>query len=298
MEYLIFEIFNENNETDNNIILNNIINDIILRYKIKQKIIPDNFKQVNKLSFILLDSELNQQIIHLERNTKHLKLVNYINQIILLKSSKNINNIINYLSLNDKTKINFDVYNYNLNIVNKIISNTSNKELMIDLKNNIIKSSEDVINYSILKSNIKKGENIKTLLFIKNDGFDYPDFINIIADSIYDLINRNDMLYIEKYKANFQSDLSNLNSFIMNYCNLTQIKRIINFINNDKQLNILKELYCVKNNKQQIDKTNINDFLIHFELYDYTKNNNLINTVYLKNNIDENFDISEYFKNI
>lgn len=66
MNYLIFKIINENNETDNNIILNNIINVIILRYNFKQKINPDNFKQINKLSFILLDSELNHQIISLE----------------------------------------------------------------------------------------------------------------------------------------------------------------------------------------------------------------------------------------
>jgi len=98
MGYLVFNVININNETIQNITLNNVINDIILRYSFKQEIKPNVFKRINNLSFILLDPILNQQLISLEQNNKNLNLVNYINQIGLLKTDKDINDIISYLT--------------------------------------------------------------------------------------------------------------------------------------------------------------------------------------------------------
>ena len=282
MDYLVFNVININNETVQNITLNNVINDIILRYDFKQEIKPNIFKQIDNLSFILLDPELNQQIISLEQNNKNLNLVNYINQIGLLKTDKDINNIISYLTFNSKFELNFDVYNYNLNVIDQIISNSDNKQKMNTLKNNNIKSSDDILNYTVLINNIKKGENIKEILFLKiNEEIKYEDFVQSLIDSL----SADELKQINDFKKNklFYSEFYDLYKFIKNEdYNNDQINLICNFINNDEQIKFLKDYFCSFVDIDKINKNNIKEFIYSLntdelldDIHNYIKDNNI-----------------------
>ena len=296
MDYLVFNVININNETIQNITLNNVINDIILRYSFKQEIKPNVFKCIDNSSFILLDPELNQQLISLEQKNKNLNLVNYINQIGLLKTDKDINDIISYLTFNSKFELNFDVYNYNLNVIDQIISNSDNKQKMNILKNNIIKSSDDILNYTVLINNIKKGENIKEILFIKiKEEMKYKDFVQSLINSLsYDKLKQ--INYLKKNKLIF-TEFYDLYKFNKNkYYNDDQINLICNFINNDEQIKFLKDYFCTIAEIEKINKNNIKRFLYSLS------SNSLLNNIhsYIKYfNIDIKIDnFEEYIYNL
>ena len=185
MNYLIFSNINENED------INNIINDIILRYNLKQEIKKDFFKQIGKYSFILLNSELNNLIISLEKDD--LRSTNFINLISLLKTS-NLNEIIDYINIDDKFELNFDIYKYNLNFIDQIIKNSDNKELMLSLKNKTIKSSDDIINeYKILCNNIQKNNKIKDILYFYTHDDELDD------DEIDDNNDNDNYIYYNNY---------------------------------------------------------------------------------------------------